>query len=81
MSSNILLNTDPAEVRAGTECTAETKGNERNSASTCKKLRPSLVAMFQISEVRSSSRRTERKSERREMGNEARGDSTNQYSN
>ena len=56
MSSNILLNTDPAEVRAGTDRNAERRGNRRNLASTYKKLRPSLVAMFQISKVRSASR-------------------------
>jgi hypothetical protein len=48
------------------------KGNKRNLASTCKKLCPSLVVLFQISEVFKLG--TERKSKMRRMRNKARRD-------
>ena len=43
-----MLNTDPLSP-SGSPIVISNKGNKRNLASTFKKLRPSLVAVFQIS--------------------------------
>ena len=44
-----MLNADPIGSPCGAAAESEAEGNGRNLASTCKKLRPSLVAWFQIS--------------------------------